>query len=112
MTRYLMTVLAAAVGFGAAAQAGGPPPVYVVVDKVTLEPSADAPERIKIWGSFVRVENVDSYEYGRPVEGYVYLGLGGGGEVESRAEWERWRKAAGVSTIRYIRPTPWVLLSW
>ena len=99
MARYLMTVLAAAVGIGAAARAGGPPPVYVVVDKVTLEPSDGAPERIKIWGSFVRLENVDRYEYGRPVEGYVYLGLGGGGEVESRAEWERWRKAAGTGRV-------------
>jgi hypothetical protein len=98
MTRYLMTA-AAVVGLVAAARAGGPPPVYVVVDKVTLEPSADAPERIKIRGSFVRVKDVRSYEYGKPAEGYVYLGLGAGKEAETRAEWEKWRKAAGTGKV-------------
>ena len=32
--------------------------MYVVVDQVVLEPNADAPERIKIQGSFVRLEDV------------------------------------------------------
>ena len=99
MTRYLMTVAAAVVGFGAAAEAGGPPPVYVVVDKVTLEPSAGAPERIKISGSFVRLEDVDAYKYGKPVEGFVYLGLGVGKQAEARAEWEKWQKAAGTGKV-------------
>ncbi|HET6572179.1 MAG TPA: hypothetical protein VFG68_01140 [Fimbriiglobus sp.] len=99
MTRYLMTLTAAAVGFGAAAQAGGPPPVYVVVDKVALEPSAGAPERIKIAGSFVRVEDVRSYKYGKPVEGSVYLSLAKGQEAETRAEWEKWKKAAGTGKV-------------
>jgi hypothetical protein len=99
MTRYLMTLAAAAVGFGAAAQAGGPPPVYVVVDKVTLEPSAGAPERIKISGSFVRLEDVDAYRYGKPVEGFVYLGLGAGEQAEARAEWGKWQKAAGTGKV-------------
>jgi hypothetical protein len=99
MTRYLMTLTVAAVGFGAAAEAGGPPPVYVVVDKVTLEPSAGAPERIKIAGSFVRVDGARSYKYGKPVEGYVYLSLGEGRQAETRAEWERWQKAAGTGKV-------------
>src|SRR5262245_66077890 len=96
MTRKLILVAAAVVGFGATARAGGPPPVYVVVEKVTLEPSADAPERIKIHGSFVRLEDVNNYKYGKPVEGYVYLSIEPGKAAECKAEWAKWQKAAGT----------------
>jgi hypothetical protein len=99
MTRYLMIALAAVVGLGAAARAGGPPPVYVVVDKVTLEPGADAPDRIKIQGSFVRLEDVPKYRYGKPTEGCVYLGLGADKTAETRAEWAKWQKAAGTGQV-------------
>src|SRR5688572_10102612 len=94
MTRYLM-VAAALVAFGAAAWAGGPPPVYVVVDNVTLEPSG-FPERIRIEGCFVRLEKGERSSYGKPVEGYVYLSIQPGKEAECRAEWARWQKAAGT----------------
>ena len=71
--------------------------MYVVVDKVTLEPSADAPERIKIEGSFVRLlEDTRRYEYGKPVEGYVYLSLDAAKAKESKEEWAKWQKAAGT----------------
>src|SRR5215831_2288703 len=53
MARYL-AVAVLVLAFGSGAWAGGPPPVYVVVDKVVLEPNADAPERIRIEGCFVR----------------------------------------------------------
>ena len=56
MARHVM-IVAALAGFAARAYAGGPPPVYVVVDRVTLEPSAGAPERVRIEGSFVRLES-------------------------------------------------------
>ncbi len=95
MTRYLLAAVAV-VAFGSAAWAGGPPPVYVVVDKVVLEPSADAPERIRIEGSFVRVENAQEYKYGKPVEGFVYFSLDKGKEKECKAEWAKWQKAAGT----------------
>ena len=95
MKRYLM-VMVAAVAFAATARAGGPPPVYVVVDTVTLEPSADAPERVKIAGCFVRLEDRRDYKYGKPVEGYVYLSIEPGKEKECRAEWAKWQKAAGT----------------
>src|SRR5262245_34349048 len=98
MTRWLFALLAAAAGF-TAAQAGGPPPMYVIVDKVTLEPSTDATERIKIHGCFVRLQDVHKYEYGKPVEGFVYLKLGNGDAAKTRAEWETWRKAAGTGKV-------------
>jgi len=93
----MLTLGAVVAGF-ALAQAGGPPPVYVVVDKVVLEPSGGAPERIKIHGCFVRLADTKKYEYGKPVEGYVYLSLGGDAAT-ARAEWETWRKAAGTGKV-------------
>ena len=97
MTRYLM-VTAALVAFGASAWAGGPPPVYVVVDKVTLEPS-ESPDRIRIEGCFVRLEKGERSNYGKPVEGYVYLSVRPGKEAECRAEWAKWQKAAGTGKV-------------
>ena len=57
MTRFLMAVAAAVVGVGTAC-AGGPPPVYVVADKVTVEA-----DRVTIHGSFIRLKEnaVTSY---------------------------------------------------
>src|SRR5215467_8838263 len=106
MARYL-AVAVLALAFGSGARAGGPPPVYVVVDRVVLEPNADAPERIRIEGCFVRQSEDLLREmkekdlpweraYGKPVEGYVYMSIEPGKENECRAEWARWQKAAGT----------------
>ena len=106
MGRYL-AVAVLALTFGSGAWAGGPPPVYVVVDKVVLEPNADAPERIRIEGCFVRQTEERLREmrekgipwestYGKPVEGYVYMSIEPGKEKECRAEWAKWQKAAGT----------------
>ncbi len=106
MARYLgVTVLALAIG--SRAWAGGPPPVYVVVDKVILEPNPDAPERIRIEGCFVRQEEEKlqpelrdgHFKYQKPVEGYVYMSIDPGKEKECRAEWAKWQKAAGTGKV-------------
>src|SRR5262245_26740490 len=109
MARYL-AIAVLALAFGSRAWAGGPPPVYVVVDKVVLEPNADAPERIRIEGCFVRQTEELLRElkekglpwektYGKPVEGYVYMSIEPGKEKECRAEWAKWRKAAGTGKV-------------
>jgi hypothetical protein len=97
MTRFLMTV-AATVGLGATALAGGPPPVYVVVDDVKVE-TASGPERVTIRGSFVRLADVRTYEYGKPVQGFVILNLDEKKAAECRAEWKDWAKAAGTGKV-------------
>lgn len=95
---------------GSQAWAGGPPPVYVVVDKVLLAPNADAPERIRIEGCFVRQTEELLREmkekglpwkstYGKPVEGYVTMSIEPGKEKECRAEWAKWQKAAGTGKV-------------
>jgi hypothetical protein len=99
MTRYLMAAVAV-VAFGASARAGGPPPVYVVVDQVILEPNTDAPDRIKIEGCFVRlIEGTRSYEYGQPIEGYIYLSLDKNKQKETKGEWAKWQKAARTGKV-------------
>ena len=109
MARYL-AVAVLALAFGSRAWAGGPPPVYVVVDKVVLEPNADAPERIRIEGCFVRQTEELLREmkekglpwestYSKPVEGYVYMSIEPGKEKECRAEWAKWQKAAGTGKV-------------
>jgi hypothetical protein len=99
MTRNFVIGLAVLGGLAAAVEAGGPPPVYVVVDKVVLGPTADAPTRIQIWGSFVRLENDREYRYGKPVEGFVDLGLDPRKAAETRVEWVKWQKAAGTGRV-------------
>ena len=73
--------------------------MYVVVEKVVLGPGADAPTRIQIWGSFVRLENEREYRYGKPVEGFVDLEIDPRKAAETRAEWAKWQKAAGTGKV-------------
>lgn len=93
MTRFLIAV--AAVTVTTTAWAGGPPPVYVVIDEVITEPS-DKPERVTIRGYFIRVEKDHSYEYGKPVEGVVCLSLDPKKADACRDEWKTLAKAAGT----------------
>src|SRR5262245_53203762 len=94
MTRFLMAVVAMAV-FGTVTEAGGPPPMYVVVDEVTLATSGGI-ERVTIRGSFIRVKDGPDYNYGKPVKGFVCLSLDEKKAADCRAEWKKWAKAAGT----------------
>jgi hypothetical protein len=97
MYRTPLIGLTLALGFATPALAGGPPPVYVIVDRVEIEPALTAPERIRIAGSFIRLED-DGHRYGKPVEGFVYLGIGAD-PAAAKAEWEKWSKAAGTGKV-------------
>src|SRR5262245_45669662 len=94
MCRSILTALTLLVVAGVA-NAGGPPPMYAVVEKVVLEPNGDAPERIQIWGSFTRTDGKE-YTYSKPVEGYLYFSIAPGKAAESRAEWTKWKQAVGT----------------
>ena len=63
-------------------RAGGPPPVYIVIDKVVFEPNEDTPTRIQIWGAFSLLREGDSYE--TPVRGYLYYAAAPGTEEKCR----------------------------
>jgi len=109
MARYL-AVAALVLAVVSSAWAGGPPPVYVIVDQVVLEPNAETPERIRIQGCFVRQTEERLRElqekglpwektYLQPVEGYVYMSIEPGKEQDCRAEWAKWQKAAGTGKV-------------
>jgi hypothetical protein len=94
-----MVTVAATIAVGSRALAGGPPPVYMVVERVVIEPAGESPERITIWGSFIRQEKGRESNYGKPVEGFISLSLDPKKAMESRNEWKRWEKAAGTGKV-------------
>jgi len=79
--------------------AGGPPPMYVLVEKVVLEPSDQAPERIQIWGCFIRTKGPLKEEFTAPVYGFLYLAIAAGKEQQCREQWALWQKAAGSGKV-------------
>jgi len=85
----------------ALAHAGGPPPMYVVVDKVLKDTGKKVPGWIQIWGTFTRAErSVDkagnvSTVFSKPVYGYIYLSLPKNHDSKLIEELKDWEKAAG-----------------
>src|SRR5687767_2202110 len=69
-----------------AALASDPTGVYAVVDKVVLEPTPDAPQRVQVWGTFVLASGRGS-TYGPPERGYMYFSALPGKEDVCRREW-------------------------
>ena len=78
--------------------ASGPIAVYALVDKVTLEPNADRPERIRISGVFITAEE-RSDVYSGPQRGYLYFGLPRGNEELARREWADLKSFAGTRQV-------------
>jgi hypothetical protein len=83
--------LVIALAWSIQARAGGPPPVYLLIDKVVFEPTEEKPARIQIWGTFSLREG-DSY--GPPQRGYLYYAAPGGAEEKCRTEWAVLKKMA------------------
>ncbi len=81
------------VSMTAAAFAGGPPPMYVVVDKVETTQCKGSLSSIRIWGTFTRIENARSDKFTKPVRGYIEFGYG------SDADAPKWKKAAGTGKV-------------
>jgi hypothetical protein len=81
-----MTVVIAA----SVSNAGGPPPMYVVVSKVETTQCKGSLSSIRIWGTFTRLDGPRSNQYTKPVNGYMQFGYG------SNADAPKWRNAAGT----------------
>ena len=79
------------------ARAGGPPPVYMVIDKVVFEPNEQAATRIQLWGSFSLLQ--DGSSYGPPVRGYLYYAAAPGKEEKCRKEWAVLKKATNKKQL-------------
>lgn len=72
--------------------------VYAVVEKVVLEPSETAPERIQIWGAFALSDGQSGSGYGTAERGYLYYACPAGREAVCRKEWADLRSVAGKDT--------------
>ena len=71
--------------------------VYAVVEKVVLEPSEAAPQRIQIWGAFALAVEAGGV-YTKPQRGYLYYSVPGGKEEIARKEWADLKSVAGTGT--------------
>jgi hypothetical protein len=76
------------------AWASDPAGVYARIDRISLEPNDQNPERIKIWGAFcLAAGRGDSYR--DPECGYLYFQIMPGQERQCRAEWADFERVAG-----------------
>jgi hypothetical protein len=92
------TVLFAIVVGATIVHASDPMAVYARVDKVVLEPDADSPQAIQIWGVFALAKPDDRNDYLAPVRGYLYFSLKDHSRA-ARAEWADLKSVAGSGQI-------------
>src|SRR5260221_13952003 len=88
-TGLLMGVGALAIlGTSVAIRASDRVSVYARVDKVVLEPNAEAPERVQVWGVFSVADwrNNNMNDYLPAARGYLYFTLGKNTDA-ARREW-------------------------
>jgi hypothetical protein len=72
--------------------------LYSRVDKVVLEPTAESPRAIQIWGIFSLARPDDPNEYLPPARGYLYFEAAGNVEA-ARKEWADLKQIAGSGQI-------------
>ncbi len=86
-TKQLVGVTFLAVWAAAAAiSASDPTAVYARIDRVVLEPAADAPQRAQVWGVFAMAKPNDRNDYLPPARGYLYLVLAANPQAAQK-EW-------------------------
>jgi hypothetical protein len=98
MKRLLTAFAGVVLGLGAA-HASDVVAVYALVDKVALEPSAEKPERIQIWGVFAMAKPNDRNLYEAPQRGYLYFKAPAGKEDLARKEWTDLKEIAGARKV-------------
>ena len=72
--------------------------VYARIDRVVVEPSADKPERIQIWGVFAIAQSNNPRGYDAPVRGYLYYTLPDNADA-ARREWNDLKQVAGTGEV-------------
>jgi len=73
--------------------------VYALVDKVVLEPDADKPEQIQIWGVFATAKLNDRNLYEAPRRGYLYFKMPQEKKDLARNEWSDFKEIAGKRKV-------------
>ncbi|MFO1497264.1 MAG: hypothetical protein U1G07_02515 [Verrucomicrobiota bacterium] len=78
------------------ARASDPIGIYAIIDKAVLEPNADAPERIQLFGTF-SLARPGGYrdQYAPPQSGYLYYKLKPGEKEVCEREWADLKSLAG-----------------
>jgi hypothetical protein len=72
--------------------------VYAKVDRVVLEPTADAPTAIQIWGVFSIAKAGNPNDYQPTARGYLYYALPPKADL-ARREWSDLQSVAGAGDI-------------
>jgi hypothetical protein len=93
-----LTIMGACLGATVALHASDFVGVYAVVDKVVLEPSETAPQRVQIWGAFALADKNDGSSYKPAQRGYLYYSCPQGREAVCRNEWNDLKAVAGKGT--------------
>ena len=57
--------------------ASDPTAVYTRVERVVLEPNAEVPQAIQVWGVFAMAKPDDRNDYLPPMRGYLYFTFNG-----------------------------------
>ncbi len=93
----VLVFLCAALAFTAVVlRASDPVGVYAVVEKVVLEPSENAPQRIQIWGAFALADGKSGDGYDPAQRGYLFYTLRPGKEEICKKEWADLKAVAGT----------------
>ncbi|MEW6156304.1 MAG: hypothetical protein AB1813_02670 [Verrucomicrobiota bacterium] len=77
------------------ARASDPVGIYALIDKVVLEPSESAPERVQLWGTFAFAEGKRGASYASPKSGVLYYKLPKDKPDVARKEWSDLKSLAG-----------------
>ena len=95
----LLCAAALLAGAAASARASDPTGIYAFVDRVVLEPSAAAPERIQVWGGFALAKTENRNDYHSAERGCLYFKLPAGDEDICQKEWADLKSVAGTGQI-------------
>ena len=95
----LRRILATAVLSLGVAQASDFVGAYALISKVTLEPSAAKPERIRIEGVFAMSKPNDMNYYLTPQRGMLYFSLPSARSEQALAEWRDLLSVAGTGKV-------------
>jgi hypothetical protein len=92
-----LTLLAAAALIAATpASVSDPIGVFGLIDRVVLEPDANNPTAIQVWGVFALADKNDRNFYLPPQRGYLYYSLPAQNPRAAVAEWADLKSVAGT----------------
>ncbi len=99
MNAKRFAALAVLLAVAPAARASDPVGICAVIERVEMEPSTGAPERVRLWGAFALAQRGTPNAYTPPVRGSMYFKLAPGKEAVCRKEWADLKKLAGQRQV-------------